>query len=885
MFRQVAAGLLLAASALFAQLPPLIDRELLFDDPEISGAQISPDGKYIAFMKPWNKNRNIWVKKAEEPFAAAKLVTAETKRPIPGYFWSRDGKFILFVQDQAGDENYNVFAVNPADSATAGAQAPPARNVTDAKGIRAMIYAVPKTDPDVIYVGFNDRDKAWHDLYKVKISTGERTLVRTNTERIVGFTFDNKDQLRLATRVNDAGETEILRADADAFKKIYTCTVFETCAPVRFHKDNKQVYLLTNKGDDKNLIQLSLLDPATGAEQFVESDPLKRVDLSGVMVSDVTNEIIGTTYNDERVRISWKNKEFEADYRLLQKKIPGKEVRFASHTADERLWLISAFSDMDPGSTYLFDRKTKKLTLQYQVRENLPRAHLAPMQAIRYESTDGLEIPAYLTLPKGVPPKDLPLVVVPHGGPWYRDSWSYNSFAQFLANRGYAVLQPNFRGSTGYGKKFLNAGNKQWGQKMQDDLTWGVKNLVAKGMVDPKRAAIMGGSYGGYATLAGVAFTPDVYAAAVSIVGPSNLFTLLDSFPPYWEAARTLFYNRMGDPRTPEGKEQLRKQSPLFSADKIKAPLLVVQGANDPRVTKIESDQIVVALRDRNFPVEYLVAPDEGHGFARPVNSMSMFATAEKFLAKHIGGRFQESMTPEVATRLKEITVDPKTVTLAKKVDASAVGLPKLAAALVVQTLKYGVKLNAGGQTMDMSLSSEVKEDAAGWLIVDTVTTPMGAMSDEAVVDKKTLALMKRTVKQGPININIDVKENKAVGNLSMQGKDKPIDVELGGPLFADGAGASQVLATLPLAEGYTVTFRNFDVQKMKPKMMQLKVVGSEKVKVPAGEFDAFKVEVTAADGGPENVTAWYAKDSRKPVKMIIVLGQMGGATMTAELQ
>ena len=293
------------------------------------------------------------------------------------------------------------------------------------------------------------------------------------------------------------------------------------------------------------------------------------------------------------------------------------------------------------------------------------------MKPVKYPSSDGLEIPAFLTVPKGVEAKNLPAVIVPHGGPWYRDSWGYDAFAQFLANRGYAVLQPNFRGSTGYGKKFIDAGNKQWGDKMQDDVTWGAKYLIAQGIADPKKIGIMGGSYGGYATLAGVAFTPDVYAAGVSIVGPSNLITLLESIPPYWEQIRKLFYERMGDPNTPEGKAQLLRQSPLSAADKIKTPLLVIQGANDPRVTKRESDQIVIALRDRGFPVEYLVAPDEGHGFARPVNNMAMFASAEKFLAKYLGGRYQESMTPEVSTRLKEINVDPKTVTLPKMMSSN----------------------------------------------------------------------------------------------------------------------------------------------------------------------------------------------------------------------
>lgn len=659
-----------AAWAQSSELLPLLDRQLFFGDPEIVGGQLSPDGKLIAFIKPLDGTRNVWVKRTDEPFEAARPVTADTKRPVPGFFWSEDGKFILFAQDQGGDENFNVYAVDPAASPASGQKVPAARNLTDAKGVRAFIYAVPKTDPDTIYVGLNDRDPAWHDLYKVKISTGERTLLRKNTERLTGWVFDRKDKLRLARRSAENGDTEVLRVDGDGFKKVYSCSVAETCGPVQFNKDGRRVYMITNKGD-VNLSRLVLFDPGTGREELVEADPLNRVDFGFPMFSDVTDELIATAYVDDQTRIYFKDKAFEADYKLLQKLLPGKEIFVDSRTKDERLLLVTAESDTEPGETYLFDRDSNKLTLQYRVRETLPREHLAQMKAIRYKSSDGLEIPAYLTLPKGVPARNLPLIVFPHGGPWARDTWGPNGRVQFFANRGYAVLQPNFRASTGYGKAFLKAGNHEWGQKMQDDLTWGVKYLVAEGIVDPRRVGILGGSYGGYATLAGLAFTPDVYTAGVSIVGPSNLITLLESIPPYWESLRKIFTERLGDPATPEGRAQLERQSPLNSASKMKAPLLVIQGANDPRVKKAESDQIVVALRERGFPVEYIVAPDEGHGFARPVNNMAAFAAAEKFLAKHLGGRYQESMAPEEATRLKEITVDVKTVEMPKRAEAA----------------------------------------------------------------------------------------------------------------------------------------------------------------------------------------------------------------------
>jgi dienelactone hydrolase len=483
-----------------------------------------------------------------------------------------------------------------------------------------------------------------------------------------------------------------------------------------------------------------------------------------------------------------------------------------------------------------------------------------------------------------VPAKNLPVIVLPHGGPWGRDSWGYNGLAQFLANRGYAVLLPNFRASTGYGKKFLDAGNMQWGDKMQDDVTWGAKYLITQGIADPKRVGIMGGSYGGYATLAGVTFTPDLYAAAVDIVGPSNLVTLLETIPPYWESIRKLFYARMGNPATPEGKAQLERQSPLNHAGKIKTPLLVVQGANDPRVNKREADQIVIALRDRNYPVEYLVAPDEGHGFARPINNMAMFATTEKFLAKHLGGRYQESMTPEVAQRLKEITVDVKTVTLPKKAEPVAASAPKPIADLQAGTANYTAAIAIGGQTIPLSVKTETKEENGAWVVTETIVTPQGEITDTSTIEKGTLVLKHRVFKQGPVVFDIDFKDNKASGSVSMNGQAKPIALDLGGSIFGDGAGNFDVIAALPLAEGYVTSFRNMDLQKQKLELKNLKVVGIESVTVPAGTFEAYKVEITSADNEADKTTVWIAKDSRKVVKISAVLTQLNGAILTSEL-
>jgi len=594
--------------------------------------------------------------------------------------------------------------------------------------------------------------------------TGERTLVVENNDRLGGFVFDNADKLRLALRTPPSGATEILLLDGEKPKEIYSCGVFEVCSPVGFTKDNKQIYLMTNKGAT-DLTGLEKLDIATGRVTKVESDPLGKVDMDNAIFSDLTHELVATAYNDEKQRVYWKDKKMKADNDLVKKRLGDRELDFTSSTADESKWIVLSSSDVDPGTTWLYDRKTKKLSTLYQFREKLPRKALAEMKPIKYPSSDGLMIPAYLTLPKGVEAKGLPLIVFPHGGPWARDGWGYNTYAQFLANRGYAVLSPNFRGSTGYGKKFLDAGNLEWGRKMQDDLTWGVKYLVGRGIADPKRVGIMGGSYGGYATLAGVTYTPDLYAAAVAIVAPSNLSTLLESIPPYWESARVVFYKRMGDPTTAEGKELLKERSPLTYVDKIKTPLMIVQGANDPRVNKRESDQIVIALRDRGFPIEYILAPDEGHGFARPVNNMAMLAAAERFLAQRLGGRFQESATPETTKRLKEITVDPKTVVITYKTATDMNAVPS-----VNISGKWDMRADTGSQIVEVALDLT----QTGSAVNGTMASPFGGgtISDGKVSGKNFAGVAAVEVNGQSLLLKIEgvVDGNNMTGTMSGPG-------------------------------------------------------------------------------------------------------------------
>ena len=656
-----AAPLAAIAGAALADQPPLIDRNLFYGEVTIAGAQISPDGRYLSFLKPFKGTRNIWVKGADEPFSAARPVSAEATRPIRSYFWSHDSKFILYVQDSGGDENFNVYAIDPTLPADPKKGVPPTRALTNLKGVRTEIFAVPKAKPDILYIGLNDRDPKWHDLYELSISSGSKKLLRKNTDEIAVWQFDDSGTLRLAVRTTKNGDTETLRVDADGFKTIYSCSVLENCSAFDFDAGGKNVYFATNKGA-LDLTELEMLDVATGATTKVEGDPDKRVDLYNVEISQLDHRILFTEYEGDMFRRYFKDRPFETDYDWLQSKLPGLEISFGARSNDENIWIVSAHSDTEPGIVYVWNRKAKTLVQQYRVREEIQRDALARRKPYHYKSSDGLDIPAYLTLPVGLPAKNLPLVVYPHGGPWARDSFGYDTNAQFLANRGYAVLQPNFRASTGYGKKFLNAGNGEWGRKMQDDITWGVKSLVASGVVDPKRVGISGGSYGGYATLAGVAFTPTLYAAAVAYVAPSNLITLLDAIPPYWEAGRKQMYTRMGDPTTPQGKALLMAESPLTQAKAIVTPLLVVQGKNDPRVNVRESDQIVAAVRDNGKPVKYIVAPDEGHGFARPINTLAYVTAMEDFFAQYLGGRSQKQVPADVAAKLKDITVDPQTV-------------------------------------------------------------------------------------------------------------------------------------------------------------------------------------------------------------------------------
>jgi len=872
-------------------LPPLIDRKVFFGDPKIAGAQISPNGEYISFLKPYKGVRNIYVKKRGEPFEEAIPVTADD-RPVSGYFWSQDSQYILYVQDKGGNENFHVYAVDPKAEPRQETGVPPAKDLTPMEGIRAQIYSVPEHTPGKILVGLNDRDASYHDVYEVSIFSGERDLLFKNTQNLSGYTFDRKGNLRLASRQTDDGGTEILRYEQDTFKRIYKVGFEESAYPYRFHKNNEQVYFVTNKGDDVDLTRLMLMNPKTGKTKLVEKDPEGEVDFGGAFFDDQTEKLQATVYTGDRQRIYPKTQKMKRMLSFLREELPDGDLSFRSTSEDMRFVVVGVSRDVDPGSVYLYDTKEQKVELLYNSRPELNSEHMAHMKAIRYEARDGMEIPAYLTLPKGVEHRDLPVIMLIHGGPWARDTWGYDAYAQFLANRGYAVLQPNFRGSSGYGKQFLNAGNKEWGRgKMQHDISDGVKYMIDQGYADPERVGIYGGSYGGYATLAGLTFTPELYDAGVSYVGPSNLLTLLNSLPPYWEPIKKMFYKRVGDPNTEEGRKELREDSPLFFADNIDDPLLVIQGANDPRVKQQESDQIVVAARENNVDVKYLVAENEGHGFRQENNRLAVAAAMEEFFAKHLGGRYQNSVSDSIQKTWDKLKRDVSKVTLpdttAKAMEAAT--YPVLDSdRMKPYTSRYNQTVKAGTREIKVDVTRRVSsarmDGKPAWLVTSKSESPQGTTVDSFYLDKQTLLPVKRIVNQPQMNVNLHFKPDTITGSMQVRGRTMDLKIENSKKILSI---PEVVTRSMNLDENFKAGFHMLNLMQQKVQEYSMEVLGKETQEVPAGQFECYKVKVSSSEGGTPAQTLFFTIDQpHQLVKAVNELpASMGGVTVISELK
>lgn len=608
--------------------PPLIPLRHLFDNPERALARLSPDGRRLSWLAPREGVLNVWVR--DIGGGEAVPVTDDRDRGVRSYMWSRDSRRILYSQDVGGDENSHVLAVDAAGGGRV-------RDLTPFPGVRAGLIDAPRATPGHVLVSMNLRDRTLFDAYRLTLATGRIALVGRNPGNVIGWLADREGRLRAARAQTPAGDFQLLVRDHEdeRMRVVAEYANEDGGHPFAFTPDGRRLWVGSARGVD--LMRLVELDPADGSERVIDSDD--EVDLSGPVVSDRTGELLGAVYLRDRVVMHAFDADLARDWERVRALHPG-DPRITGQDAAETMWIVSFDDDRDPGATFLFRRATGVSELLHRSRPWLDPATLAPMQPVTIAARDGLPLCSYLTLPLDAEPRGLPAVLVVHGGPWARDAWGYDPQAQLLANRGYAVLQVNYRGSTGFGKRFMHAAEREFAGRMHDDLIDGVEWLVAQGIADRGRIAIYGGSYGGYAALVGAAFTPGVFAAAISVVGPSSLVTLVRSFPPYWRPLlASTWFRYVGDPDDPDQLADLEARSPLNRVDDIVAPLLVVQGANDPRVTKAESDQIVEALRRRGVAVEYLVKDDEGHGFVKPENRMEMYAAVERFLARHLGGR------------------------------------------------------------------------------------------------------------------------------------------------------------------------------------------------------------------------------------------------------
>jgi dipeptidyl aminopeptidase/acylaminoacyl peptidase len=644
---------------------PLIPRDVLFGNPDRAALRVSPDGRHLSFLAPVNGVLNVWVAPVEN-IGAAKPVTKDTGRGIHIYFWAYTSRNLLYLQDQGGDENWKVFVVDlvsgqakdltPVESIPGPDGKPMILPSGKPMRPKARIEQVSPRSPDTILVGLNARDPRYHDLYRVNIQTGERTLVQQNPG-FEGFVTDDDYRVRFAVRTTSDGGTEILRpvnasgGSPSAASGVSGWEPYQTIAmedaltthPMGFDQSGELLYMTDSRGRDTSA--LTSLDLRTGKTSLLAEDP--RTDVAEVLEHPTSHTIQAVAFNYTRPEWKVLDPSIQGDLAYLKTAMPG-DILVTSRTLDDRLWTVAGIVDDGPARFYLYDRTAKKATLLFTSRQALEGLPLAKMHPEVITSRDGLALVSYLTLPVGSdtkrtgrPDRPLPMVLVVHGGPWARDSWGFNGEDQWLANRGYAVLSVNYRGSTGFGKRFLNAGNREWAGKMHDDLIDAVNWAIREGIADHGKVAILGGSYGGYAALVGLTLTPDVFACAVDIVGPSNLVTLLNTIPPYWEPGIAMFTTRVGDHRTEEGQRFLESRSPLTFVNRIRRPLLIGQGANDPRVKQSEADQIVTAMQRQGIPVTYVLYPDEGHGFARPENRQSFNAVAEAFLGRHLGGRVE----------------------------------------------------------------------------------------------------------------------------------------------------------------------------------------------------------------------------------------------------
>lgn len=611
---------------------PLIPRRILFGNPVNANPQISPDGTRLAYLAPHNEVLNVWIAEldADDKPTAATVLTGDTNRGIRQYFWGKDGQHILYVQDIDGNENWHLYATHLQSHET--------RDLTPFENVQVRLIAQSKRFPNEILVGLNQENPQIHDVYHLDLTTGELKLDTKNPGTIVDWIADADYKVRAAMAVTPSGGSELLVREnvQEEWKQLlsWESEDLHSSQAFGFTLDGQSLFLEDSR--DFNTGRLIKLNLASGEKTVLAEDP--QYDMTTVIVNPDTYEIQAAAFTRDHLEWEVLDQTIKLDFDMIREIHRGDFLLASRNNADTR-WVVAFTVDNGPVPFYLYNRETRSASFLFVNQPELANYTLAVSEPISFTSRDGLEVHGYLTRPVGTEQGNLPMVLNVHGGPWVRDNWGYNPEAQWLANRGYACLQINYRGSSGYGKQFLNAGNKEWGRNMHNDLIDGVEWAVKQGIADPKRIAIYGGSYGGYAALVGATFTPDVFCCAVDIVGPSNLITLIKAFPPYWANFLADFYQRVGNPETEE--EFLLSRSPISKVDQLKIPMLIAQGANDPRVNRAESEQFVEALKKQGLDYEYMLFPDEGHGFAKPENRLKFYTTAERFLERHLGGRHE----------------------------------------------------------------------------------------------------------------------------------------------------------------------------------------------------------------------------------------------------
>ncbi|HUJ62466.1 MAG TPA: S9 family peptidase [Kofleriaceae bacterium] len=620
----------------------LIPRSVLFGNPERTNVQISPDGKHLSWIAAKDGVLNVFVA-AIDKLDEAKPITSETSRPVRQYFWSFDNKHVLYMQDTAGDENWHLIRAD-LDGKT--------DDLTPYKGARVEVMGLSEKKPATVIVGINDRNPQLSDVYALDIPSGKRTLLYQNDDGFVGFNLDHELNLVFAEKLVPTGGGEIYIREGKAWK-LYDSIPFEDAQTTGIADVLPGGKALVTESRGRDTAALVEQDEKTKKEKVIAEDP--KADVGGMMFHPTRHTLLAVSFDYDRVHWRAIDRSVQPDLDGLTKLADGGDFGVSSTSLDFKTWLVATTTPQHPGHYYLWDHVKHTGKFLFAARPELDKQPLVGQEAVVIPARDGLPLVSYLTKPAGAT-GPVPMVMFVHGGPWARDSYGYSSVVQLFANRGYAVLQVNFRGSTGFGKKFLNAGNLEWAKKMHDDILDGVAWAVDHGVTTKDKVAIAGGSYGGYETLVGLAMTPDEFACGVDLVGPSNLLTLIASVPPYWVPILADFKKRIGDWETPEGKQLLEQASPLTHAADIKRPLLIGQGANDPRVKQAESEQIVAAMKQHGLPVTYIVFPDEGHGFARPVNNIAFFGAAEAFLSAHLGGYY----LPLSAEEIKASTMDIK---------------------------------------------------------------------------------------------------------------------------------------------------------------------------------------------------------------------------------